>query len=103
MRRPLEPGLCAAITWLNDPKNRNEATRHIVDLYDVTDPVADTIRRSIMDPCSGWPPSAFIDPVGIEIVCDLRTENGQPPAAAPSTYYTLEPYQRVFTFGLPGS
>ena len=92
--------LCAAITWLNHPDNLEQANLYISETYGTTGALADAIRRSIMDPRTGWPPSAFIDPAGIEIVCRLRAENGRPPAAPPASYYTLEPYRRVFGFGL---
>ena len=92
--------LCAAITWLNHSDNLDEANRYISETYDTSDALADTIRRSIMDPRTGWSPSAFIDPAGIDIVCQLRAENGRPPAGPPTSYYTLDPYRRVFGFGL---
>ena len=90
--------LCATITWLNHPENFGEANRYICDTYGTTPTLADRVRRSIMDPRTGWSPSAFIDPAGIEMVCRLRTENGRPPDGPPASYYTLEPYRRVFGF-----
>ena len=92
--------LCAAITWLNHSDNLDEANQYISEAYGTTGALADTIRRSIMDPRTGWSPSAFIDPAGIDIVCQLRAENGRPPAGPPTSYYTLDPYRRVFGFGL---
>ena len=92
--------LCAAITWLNHPENSVEANRYICDTYGTTPTLAEAVRRSIMDPRTGWSPSAFIDPVGMEMVCRLRTENGRPPDGPPASYYSLEPYRRVFGFGL---
>lgn len=92
--------LCAAITRLNHPDNLDEANRYISETYGTTGALADTIRRSIMDPRTGWSPSAFVDPTGIDIVCQLRAENGRPPAGPPASYYTLDPYRRVFGFGL---
>ena len=54
--------LCAAITWLNHSDNLDEANQYISETYGTTGALADTIRRSIMDPRTGWSPSAFIDP-----------------------------------------
>lgn len=92
--------LCAAISWLNDPANLQEANRYISETYGTGPALADTVRRSIMDPRTGWSPSAFIDPAGMEMVCRLRAENGRPPDGPAASYYTLEPYRRVFGFGL---
>lgn len=93
-------GLCAAITWLNDPADHDDANAIVAEYYELSVEVADEVRSSIMDPRSGWIPSTMIDPEGFEMVCRLRTENGEPPASPPSTYYTLEPYRRVFGFEL---
>ena len=92
--------LCAAITWLNHPGNIDEANQYICDTYGTSPTLAGTVRRSIMDPRTGWSPSAFIDPAGMEMVCRLRTENGRSPDGPATLYYTLEPYRRVFGFGL---
>ena len=92
--------LSASLTWLNDPKNAADATNIVKDYYNLDADVADDVRNAIMDPRTGWPPSGMIDPVGMEAVCQLRTENGQPPQAPAESYYTLEPYQRVFGFGM---
>ena len=92
--------LCAAITWLNHPENLQDANRFICETYGTSPALAEAVRRSIMDPRTGWSPSAFIDPAGMEMVCRLRTENGRPPDRPATSYYTLEPYRRVFGFGL---
>lgn len=92
--------LCAAITWLNHPVNLGDANRYICETYGTSPTLAEAVRRAVMDPRTGWPPSAFIDPAGMETVCRLRTENGRPPDCPPTSYYTLEPYRRVFGFGL---
>ena len=94
--------LCAAITWLNHPENHQEANRYICETYGTSPTLAGAVRRAIMDPRTGWSPSAFIDPAGMEMVCRSRTENGRPPELPTTSYYTLEPYRRVFGFGLLG-
>ncbi|MXY76424.1 MAG: ABC transporter substrate-binding protein [Acidimicrobiia bacterium] len=92
--------LCAAITWLNHPANLEDANRYICETYGTSPALADAVHRSIMDPRTGWSPSAFIDPAGMDMVCRLRSENGRPPDRPATSYYTLEPYRRVFGFGL---
>ena len=92
--------LCSAITWLNHPENHQEANRYTCETYGTSPVLADAVRRSIMDPRTGWSPSAFIDPAGMEMVCRLRSENGRPPDRPAASYYTLDPYRRVFGFGL---
>jgi ABC-type nitrate/sulfonate/bicarbonate transport system substrate-binding protein len=92
--------ISASLTWLNDARNAGDATALVVKHYDVASDIADEVRTAIMDPRTGWPPSGMIDPVGMEMVCELRTENGQPPAHPAEEYYTLEPYRRVFGFSL---
>ncbi len=92
--------ISASLTWLNDPSNSADATALVEDHYGIDADVADDVRRAIMDPRTGWPPSGMIDPVGMELVCQLRTENGQPPEGPANMYYTLDPYLRVFGFGM---
>jgi hypothetical protein len=38
----------------------------------------------------------------MEAVCELRTAAGRPPAAPAATYYTHEPYRRLFGSAGPG-
>jgi ABC-type nitrate/sulfonate/bicarbonate transport system substrate-binding protein len=92
--------LCAALTWLDDPRNAEEGSTLVAERYGIDRSIADEVRRSIMDPRSGWIPSAMIDPLGMEMVCELRAENGDPPRQPASSYYTLGPYRRVMGFGL---
>jgi ABC-type nitrate/sulfonate/bicarbonate transport system substrate-binding protein len=92
--------LCASLTWLDDPNNAPAASALVMEHYGIDQSVADEVRRSIMDPRTGWIPSGMIDPRGMEMVCELRAENGNPPAGPASSYYTVEPYRRVMGFGL---
>ena len=56
---------------------------------------------TMLDPSSGWPPSAFIDGPGMETVWKLRSElTGAEPAMPAAGYFTLEPYTRVMSLGL---
>lgn len=94
--------IVAALTWLQVPANA-ERTRDIIERrYDIDADLAETVRTAFVDPVRGWPPSALIDPAGMAVVCDLRAENGEPAHQPPDTYLTLEPYRRVFGFGLLG-
>ena len=94
--------IVAALTWLQVPDNAAR-TRDIIERrYDIDADLAESVRTAFVDPVGGWPPSALIDPAGMAAVCDLRAENGEPAQAAPDTYLSLEPYRRVFGFGLLG-
>lgn len=92
--------IVAAITWLNDPVNASEGTALVAANYEIDPDIADDVRRSIMDPRAGWVPSGMIDAEGMELVCRMRTENGQAPQGPPESYYTLSVYRRVLGFGL---
>jgi len=92
--------ICAAMTKLLLPGQEEATNRFIAERYAIEARHADAVRRAILDPRTGWPPSAFIDPAGIEQVCELRRENGQAPKQPAASYYTLEPYRRVMGFGL---
>jgi ABC-type nitrate/sulfonate/bicarbonate transport system substrate-binding protein len=94
--------IVAALTWAYRP-DREDAVRHLIaERYQIDTRHAEAVRAALLDPVAGWPPSAYIDPVGLELVCALRTENGTPPAGSPAAYYTLEPYGRVLGLGLTG-
>jgi ABC-type nitrate/sulfonate/bicarbonate transport system substrate-binding protein len=92
--------LVAALTWLQLPGSEERTRDIIARRYDIDPDLAETVRRAFVDPVAGWPPSALIDPVGMQGVCDLRTENGEPPRHGPEAYVSLEPYRRVLGFGL---
>ena len=92
--------LVAALTWLQLPGNLEAARELVGRRYGVDAELAEEVRAAFTDPRTGWPPSALIDLAGIAAVCELRAENGQPPLHAPATYVSLEPYRRVFSFGL---
>jgi ABC-type nitrate/sulfonate/bicarbonate transport system substrate-binding protein len=94
--------IVAALTWAYLPANGDAVRRLIATRYGIEARHAEAVRDALLDPIAGWPPSAYIDPFGLELVCALRTENGSPPTAPPTAYYTLEPYGRVLGLGLPG-
>lgn len=92
--------IVAALTWLQLPESREPARDLLRRRYDIEDDLAEAVRVALTDPITGWSPSALVDPAGIAAVCELRTENGMPPASPPETYLSLDPYRRVLGFGL---
>lgn len=92
--------LVAGLTWAYSPANEPAVRAIIAARYGVEDRHAEAVRAALLDPVAGWPPSAFIDPVGMDLVCQLRTENGEPPARPAAAYYTLDVYRRVLGMGL---
>lgn len=92
--------IVAALTWLQLPESREPARDLLRRRYDIEDDLAEAVRLALTDPITGWSPSALVDPAGIAAVCELRAENGMPPASPPETYLSLEPYRRVLGFGL---
>jgi ABC-type nitrate/sulfonate/bicarbonate transport system substrate-binding protein len=91
--------IVAALTWLAMPANHAAAREIVVRRYGIEADLAEEVRAAFADPRSGWSPSAFPDPAGLEAVCALRTENGQAPASPPDTYLDLAPYRRVLGSG----
>jgi len=87
--------LVAALTWAYTLEHDGAVRELIAARYGIEDRHAEAVRTALLDPLGGWPPSAFIDPVGMDLVCRLRSENGQPPARPAGAYYTLAPYARV--------
>ncbi len=94
--------IVAALTWLQHPDHATQTREIIARRYDIEADLAETVRTAFVDPVNGWPPSALVDPVGMAAVCALRAENGDPPREPPEAYVSLEPYRRVFGFGLLG-
>jgi ABC-type nitrate/sulfonate/bicarbonate transport system substrate-binding protein len=92
--------IVAALTWLYLPSSLPSLRSQLRERFQVDDRHAAAICDAFLDPASGWPPSARIDPVGMEAVCELRAVTDAPALAAPATYYTLEPYARVLGSGL---
>jgi ABC-type nitrate/sulfonate/bicarbonate transport system substrate-binding protein len=92
--------LVAALTWAYIPGHEASVRALIAARYSIDERHAETVRRVLLDPVAGWPPSAYIDPEGMELVCRLRTENGEPPSGPATDYYTLDPYARVLGLGL---
>jgi ABC-type nitrate/sulfonate/bicarbonate transport system substrate-binding protein len=94
--------IVAALTWLYLPASLPLIHSHLRERYNVGDRHAAAICDAFLDPASGWPPSARIDPVGMEAVCELRAGTDAPALESPATYYSLEPYARVLGSGLLG-
>lgn len=94
--------ICTSLTWMHTPGHEPQVRDIIARRYAVAEEHADQVRREILDPVRGWPPSAMVDPLGIEAVCKLRRDNGDPPRRPATDYYTFEPYRRVLGFGLLG-
>jgi ABC-type nitrate/sulfonate/bicarbonate transport system substrate-binding protein len=94
--------IVAALTWLQIPENAGRTRDIIARRYDIDADLAETVRGAFVDPIGGWPPSALIDPAGMAAVCDLRAENGEPAGLPSNAYLSLEPYRRVFGFGILG-
>ncbi len=92
--------IVAALTWAYLPQSADAVRALLERRYEVEPAYAETLRRAIVDPLDGWPPSGFIDPDGMASVCALRAENGLETREPASAYYTLEPYRRVMGFGL---
>jgi len=92
--------IVAALTWAYMPGHEAAIGALIAARYGIEPRHAEAVRVALLDPVTGWPPSAFIDPAGMAEVCRLRADNGQPPASPPSTYYTLGPYGRVMSLGI---
>jgi ABC-type nitrate/sulfonate/bicarbonate transport system substrate-binding protein len=94
--------LVAALTWLHLPTSRALVREEIRERFGIDDRVADAICDAFLEPESGWPPSARIDPAGMEAVCELRRDSDAPAVASPDTYFTLDPYSRVLGSSLIG-
>jgi ABC-type nitrate/sulfonate/bicarbonate transport system substrate-binding protein len=92
--------IVAALTWAYTPGNEAATTAVIATRYGIDPRHAEAVRVAVLDPVTGWPPSAYIDPAGMAEVCRLRAENDQPPASPTSAYYTLAPYGRVLGLGI---
>jgi hypothetical protein len=95
--------IIASLTWMHLPASRPALRTHLRERYGIADRQADAVCDAFLDPASGWPPSARIDPVGMELVCALRGETDAPPLASPASYYTLDPYARVLGSSLLGA
>lgn len=91
--RALVAALTELYTGAMDP---DEVRALLRDRYAVEDRHAESVRRAFVDPVHGWPPSALIDAEGMAAVARLRTEAGRAPRSPIETYYTFEPYRRVF-------
>ncbi len=87
--------IVAALTWLYLPTSRAIVVSQLRERYRIDDRQADAICDAFLDPVTGWPPSARIDPVGMEVVCELRGDGDAPALRPPAAYYTLDPYARV--------
>lgn len=92
--------LAANLTWLRVPEHVEAIDRFISEQYKLPGRHAQAVRRALLDPHRGWAPSAMISQSGFEALLDLRRRNGRPAALAAREYISLEPYVRVFGFGL---
>ena len=72
--------IVAALTWLYLPASLPLLRSQLRERFQVDDRHAAAICDAFLDPASGWPPSARIDPVGMEAVCELRGRDGRPRA-----------------------
>jgi ABC-type nitrate/sulfonate/bicarbonate transport system substrate-binding protein len=95
--------IVAALTWLYLPASRELVGTQLRERYRIDDRQADAICKAFLDPLAGWPPSAKIDPVGMEGVCELRGDTDAPALRPAATYYTLDPYARVMGSSLIGA
>lgn len=91
--------ICASVAWLQLADHAT-VSELIANHYSMPARHANAVRDALLNSVTGWPSSAKIDPRGFEVLCELRRENGQPPALDPDAYFTLEPYRRVLGFGL---
>ncbi len=88
-------GLRAAIGWLVAPDNRAAATRALAVDLGVEPGVADEVLTLLIDPIDGWPRAGRIDPVAMQVVCDLRADVVGAPARTVDAYVDLAPQRRV--------
>jgi ABC-type nitrate/sulfonate/bicarbonate transport system substrate-binding protein len=95
--------IVAVLTWLYLPASRPAVRDHIRERFGVDDRQADAACDAFLDPAGGWPPSARIDPAGMELVCALRADTDAPALGPPDSYYTLDPYARVLGSRLLGA
>ena len=84
-----------SLTWLYAPNDPEDVIELVAELYEMERAQAAALCAAILDPVHGWPPSALIDTVGMEIVCELRASTIGPPALDPASYIDLDPYRRV--------
>jgi ABC-type nitrate/sulfonate/bicarbonate transport system substrate-binding protein len=80
----------AAIEWLYDPTNRDEAIRIIMEsLLHMTVELAQRSYEQLLDPARGFFRQAMMDASGLKTVLELRSRYGEPRRllAEPAKYY----------------
>lgn len=87
--------IVAALTWMHLPASRRSVVALVRERFELDDRQAAAVCDAFLDPSTGWPPTARIDPLGMELVCELREDGEAPAREAPERYYTLDPYARV--------
>jgi ABC-type nitrate/sulfonate/bicarbonate transport system substrate-binding protein len=93
----------ASLTWMCLPASLAELRQLVRARFGIDERQADAVCAAFLDPLTGWPPSARIDPAGMEEVCALRQESDAPAQRAADAYYSLEPYARVLGSGMLGA
>jgi ABC-type nitrate/sulfonate/bicarbonate transport system substrate-binding protein len=96
-------GVVAALTWLYLPSSGGAVRELVRDRFGLSDRHAAAVCDAFLDPRTGWPPSARLDPAGMELVCALRASGDTPARQRPERYYTLDPYARVMGSSLLGA
>ena len=94
--------IVASLTWLYLPASRQSVRSLVRERFGLDERQAGAVCDAFLEPQTGWPPTAKIDPVGMELVCALREESEAPARDAPERYYTLDPYARVLGSSLVG-
>lgn len=88
-------GNMAALDWLYDPANKNEALQILQRHMTGTKPdVAEKSYRVLLDAVNGFPKKAEIDPEGVKTVIDIRSQYAQPAKSITDStrYYDLSYY-----------
>ncbi len=90
----------AALDWLYDPANKEEA----LDIFQqrlagTTRAVAEQSYGVLLDPVNGFSRRCEIDPEGVKVVMDIRSEFAEPHKVLsdPARYYDLTYYERAVT------
>ena len=87
-------GIRGALTWLYAPDEPEDVIDYTAATFETDHAQARELCTVILDPVHGWPPSGFIDPVGMEIMCELRSRTIERPAKEPAAYMANKPTKR---------
>lgn len=87
----------AALAWLYDPARRAEATDILVEKTKLASAVAMQVYGIMVDPVSGFSPTATLDLQGIRTVLALRSRYAPHPRllSDPARYFTLRYYNQA--------